>query len=205
MSAPPATALFPSPLHNKILKKKKKITYCLCFALFTFYPLISIHSNQALFPLCYWNCYCQGRLWTPSCPKQWLKFLSLYSALQWHWSRWMHSFPGSIFLTWFWETAHLAFLLPFCPSPLSFCADSSYFFPIASLYTQSWGFSLSPRPGFETHTCSTRLSSSSHHLDDTLTQMARRAFKCTPLKQNRPVDFAILPPSLLLPVWFPSW
>lgn len=78
-------------------------------------------------------------------------------------------------------------------------------FPLVSLYTQSWGFSLSLRPGFEMHTCSPRLSSSSHHLDDTLTRMARRAFKYTPLEQNRPVGFAILPPSLLLPVWFPSW
>lgn len=57
-----------------------KITYALCFALFTFYPLISIHSNQALFPLCYWNCFCQGHLWTLSCQKQWLKFLSFPSA-----------------------------------------------------------------------------------------------------------------------------
>ena len=36
-----------------------------------FHPL-----QSAMFPLCYWNCYCQGHPWTALCQKQWLKFLS---------------------------------------------------------------------------------------------------------------------------------
>lgn len=195
------------PFTIKFLKKKKKITYVLCFALFTFYPLISIHSNQALFPLSYWNCYCHCRLWTPSCQKQRLKFLSLYSALQWQWSQWMRSFPCSISLTRFWETAHLASLLPFCPPSLAFLADSSSFLP-SPLSTLSAGASHGVHG--ETLRC-TRVAPGSP---------LRPAFRTTPSLRwlgGLPNTYTWNKTDLLAspwlsfhqgrssPLWFPSW
>lgn len=153
-----------------------------CFALFTFYPLISIHSNQALFPLCYWNCYCQGRLWTPSCQKQWLKFLSLYSALQWHWSQWMHSFLGSIFLTWFWEPLAWLFSYLF----LYLLSQSSLtHLPFSDHHSllQSCVFFL---VGLWSRHASARLPPPPHHSLD-ITWMARRALNKCKVSTSNPL------------------
>lgn len=111
---------------------------------FPFHPLTFVHSNQVLFPLCYWNCFCQGHLWTLSCQKQWLKFLSFHFSSVYHSGHILS--PEAFSSLGFWEAAHLAFPLPFSTPFLSVFAGSSFFFLISPFCTH-WVFSFSPQLG----------------------------------------------------------
>lgn len=132
---------FPALFHNKNLVKNH---ICSLLSTFPFHPLTFVHSNQVLFPLCYWNCFCQGHLWTLSCQKQWLKFLSFHFSSVYHSGHILS--PEAFSSLGFWEAAHLAFPLPFSTPFLSVFAGSSFFFLISPFCTH-WVFSFSPQLG----------------------------------------------------------
>lgn len=132
---------FPPAIAPCSLQQNSGRNHLCCFALYSFYPLISIHSHQPLFPLC-----CETAIvkvaYELHVAKTMIKISPISLTLQAHLPGWTHSFSGGVLLPWPLGQRCWLFFCFLSTFPLSPEGSSSFFRSSLSILT---GKSIYPR------------------------------------------------------------